>query len=138
VVAVLLVVGWTSASAEHRDGSYAGQPEGVEKGMLLREGTQIKDQHGHFEPAGDSADFVDESGRRLGGLKNLNMQRVTQVLRTSRVPEAIQWTVSGTITEFGGRNYLLITRVVRRSSADSFEGKREAAGQPKYPALSSG
>jgi hypothetical protein len=31
-------------------------------------------------------------------------------------PDSIAWSVSGTVTEYGGRNYLLITRAVYKSA----------------------
>lgn len=83
---------------------------------LLREGTRIRNQIGHFiQLTNDSAIFVDQDGRRLSVLKNLNLQRVVHMPRSTRTPEEIQWSLSGIITEFDGDNYLLITRIVRKS-----------------------
>jgi len=97
---------------------------------LFREGTQLRDRRGRFEAAGAAADFVDDDGMRFGGLKNLNLQRVSQVLRNSRSSDNLEWTVSGTVTEFGGRNYLLITRVVRRSPSTP-AGEDGAGREPR-------
>ena len=75
--------------------------------LRLREGTQFTDRAGRFRQHGESLTFVDDEGRELGGLPNLNLERVIRMLKTVEEPEAISWSVSGAVTEFGGRNYLL-------------------------------
>lgn len=126
----LLAIGWTLAigqSATRNGGSPNGSagpsanshqratPDANESKVLVREGTELRDRRGHFEFTGDLAVFVDDDGMRFGGLKNLSMERVVETLRATRRPEDFSWTVSGVVTEFAGRNYLLMNRVVRRS-----------------------
>ena len=83
----------------------------------LREGTEISSQTGYFRQDGDGATFVTDDGFELGGLPNLNLERIVRTLKTSDETSAIRWRVNGTITEFSGRNYLLITRAVYKSAA---------------------
>lgn len=80
-------------------------------GERQREGTRLTDVSGRFELAGDRITFHPASGResyRL--LENLALERVAQVLSESRAKQ--DWTVSGTLTEFRGANYLLLTKAV--------------------------
>ncbi|MBA3483947.1 MAG: hypothetical protein H0T51_19245 [Pirellulales bacterium] len=85
--------------------------------VRLREGTQLRDVTGRFRQSGDSLTFIDEDDRQISGLPNLNMERILRVLKTVEEPESIAWSVSGTVTEFAGKNYLLITRAVYKSAA---------------------
>lgn len=84
-------------------------------GDRQREGTRLTDIHGRFELSGDRVTFFPGSGResyRL--LENLALERVAQVLTESRTRQ--EWMVSGTLTEFRGANYLLLTKAVIKSS----------------------
>ena len=82
----------------------------------IREGTQLTNCLGHFRQTGDVVTFIDESGRDIGGLPNLNLERITRMLKAVDEPESIWWSVSGTVTEFSGRNYVLVTRAVYKAS----------------------
>jgi hypothetical protein len=82
----------------------------------LREGTRLKDRLGKFRQNGESITFVDEDGREMGGLPNLSLERITRMLKTVEEPEGVWWSVSGVVTEFSGRNYLLISRAVYKSA----------------------
>jgi hypothetical protein len=98
-----------SAAADQADA--AGQ-----RAVRLREGTQIEDQVGTFKITGDRATFYTDDGQhRYVGLENLNLARVVRAV--SDEPEPRQWSVSGTITEYRGSNYLLITRAVLKSNS---------------------
>ena len=80
-----------------------------------REGTRLIDVGGRFELAGDRVTFHPASSResyRL--LENLALERVGQVLSESRAKQ--EWTVSGTLTEFRGANYLLLTKAVIKTA----------------------
>lgn len=83
----------------------------------MREGTIITDSTGVFRQDGDGALFVTDDGWEFGSLANLNLERVVRVLKSSDEPVEMRWSVSGTITEFSGRNFLLISRATYRSSA---------------------
>ncbi len=82
----------------------------------LREGTRITNRLGRFQQEGDRATFVTENNIELGGLPNLNLERVVRMLKGVDEPESIWWSVSGLVTEFSGRNYLLIERAVYKSA----------------------
>jgi hypothetical protein len=87
-------------------------------GDRQREGTRLTDVSGRFEIAGDRVTFFPASGResyRL--LENLSLERVAQVLSESRSRQ--EWTVSGTLTEFRGANYLLLTKAVIRAQTEA-------------------
>jgi hypothetical protein len=85
--------------------------------LRLREGTSLTDQGGHFRPDGDGAVFIAESGYELVALPNLNLERVVRTLKGSDVSESIRWSVNGIVTEFNGRNYLLLQRAVYKSAS---------------------
>ncbi len=127
VVATLTLNGaWSVATGESTGSadsnvsirnSGGGDEEQVANRVVIREGTHIQDRRGRFELTGDSAVFIADDGSQFGGLKNLNLQRVIQTLRATSESDVLNWTVSGDVTEYLGRNFILITRVVRRSSS---------------------
>jgi hypothetical protein len=82
----------------------------------LREGTQLTDRMGYFRQNGEVVTFVDEDGRELGGLPNMSLERIIRMLKTVEEPESVKWSVSGAVTEFSGRNYLLISRAVYKAA----------------------
>jgi hypothetical protein len=84
--------------------------------LRLREGTQLTDMLGQFRLTGDRASFVpaDGSGKFLA-LENLTLDRVTQTI--SEDPNPLEWVVSGTITEYKGGNYLLISRAILKNKS---------------------
>lgn len=87
----------------------------------LREGTILTDVIGRFKVSGDRAIFtITGTGRSFGGLENLNLARVTNILRDD--PEA-DWSISGLVTEHRGLNFLLIQKAIRKTSIDKARGK---------------
>ena len=108
------------SAAEHKSTSTADDKDeaGIDLSKVrLREGTRLRDVTGRFRQSGESLTFIDEDDREIGGLPNLNMERILRMLKTVEEPESIAWSVSGTVTEFAGENYLLITRAVYKSAA---------------------
>ena len=88
-----------------------------------REGTRV-DTVGAFKMAGDRATFRPRDGAvQYQSLENLALERVTGVLANSRNKD-IEWSVTGTLTEFRGRNYLLIERAVVKARAPTGDRKR--------------
>lgn len=84
-------------------------------GERQREGTRLTDVNGRFELAGDRITFQPAGEResyRL--LENLALERVGQAISESRAKP--EWTVSGTLTEFRGANYLLISKAVIKAA----------------------
>lgn len=90
----------------------------------LREGTDLKDAVGSFRLTGDRATFILADGSaRFGGLENLTLERVVNVLAGDPTP--LEWIVSGHVTEYKGNNYLLITRAILKSKAADSEAALE-------------
>ncbi len=96
------------------------EPEGVIETpqAQFREGTVLRDTPGVFRKTGERYTFfADENGGRFVVLENLNLDRIARTLQDN--PTVGHWTVTGTITEFQGTNYLLIQRaVISNSIAD--------------------
>jgi hypothetical protein len=92
------------------------EKQSAENKQRLREGTKITNRLGRFRQSGDRATFVTENRIELGGLPNLSLERVVRMLKNVDEPESIWWSVSGLVTEFSGRNYLLIERAVYKSA----------------------
>ena len=74
----------------------------------FREGTKLTGREGTFQVTGDRATFETTDGRRFIGLENLNLERIVRTIVDSVEP--LRWTVDGTITEYRGSNYLLVSR----------------------------
>ncbi len=74
---------------------------------------EVVEIEGRLELSGDRAIFYPPEGEPLRVLENLALERVTRVLTES--PSDRLWLVSGTITEYRGSHYLLITRAIRRA-----------------------
>ena len=96
--------------------------------VRLREGTLIEDQIGTFQITGDRATFYSADGQhRYVGLENLNLARIVGAV--SDDPESREWSVSGTITEYRGSNYLLITRAVLKNKNVARSAQRAVEGE---------
>jgi len=78
----------------------------------LREGTQLHDRTGRFNMSSQRVQFMpdDKAPDSIRVLENLALERITAGLHENQ--ESSRWVVSGTITEYRGVNYLLITRAV--------------------------
>jgi len=84
----------------------------------LREGQVLTDVQGTFDTAGNRVQFRPADGSAsLRVLENLALERVTRILDETR-PDRL-WLLSGTVTEYRGENYLLITRVVLTSRSNA-------------------
>jgi len=80
----------------------------------LREGANIHDRIGRFEFTGDRVTFYPvDSGEPLRALENLSLERIARVLEETRGQR--EWSVSGTVTEYQGSNFILVTRAVVRA-----------------------
>ena len=86
----------------------------------IREGTEMENQNGYFRLTGDRVTFFTEDGRgRFVVLENLNLERISRVL--AEAPDHLQWTVTATVTEYRGGNYLFVRKAVRRDRKESRE-----------------
>ena len=79
---------------------------------IMREGTRIETQSAEVRQEADQL-AVHLSGHSIPliALETLAMQRVLLALIDD--PADKKWTVTGTVTEFQGRNYILLERVTR-------------------------
>ncbi len=108
-----------SLNAADRFRSATGPRENIQDNAKrrLREGTLLTNQAGHFRQDGDGAVFVTEEKLEIAALPNLNLERVVRTLKGSDEAESIRWSVNGVVTEFNGRNFLLISRAVYKSAS---------------------
>lgn len=76
-----------------------------------REGTPLVDVRGQFATRDERVIFVpDDGSTALTVLENLGLERVLRASEDS--PELLRWSIRGSVTEFGGANYLLLSRAV--------------------------
>jgi hypothetical protein len=88
----------------------------------LLEGTELREELGTFHLSGNRVTFVSAGQkRRFTALENLTIERVAQSLADN--PLSQQWIVSGTVTEYRGNNYLLVTRAVMKTPPRPEENK---------------
>jgi hypothetical protein len=104
----------------------AGGLDAVKGAERLREGTRLIDVMGTFQAiGGDSVSFSPTASGNKDSfrvLENLALERISTALEANRGPR--QWIVSGTITEYRGTNYLLVTRaVIQLQEGDSAAGQ---------------
>ena len=84
----------------------------------VREGTELQDVLGTFRLTGDRATFYPADGTgKFGGLENQTLERVATVIAAD--PASMEWLVTGTITEFRGNNYILLTRAILKAKPSS-------------------
>ena len=102
-----------SASTSRANDPGAGN-NSVQQPDRLREGARLTDATGSFGFAGDRIAFhPDGSSDSFRVLENLALERISRVLSEGRGPSS--WTVSGTVMEYRGANYLLVQKAVIRS-----------------------
>jgi hypothetical protein len=93
-------------------------PDAAAKVKRQREGSSLRDVAGTFHLANERYSFRQiEGGREYRTLENLALERITRTL--GQHAENRFWAVSGTIMEFQGENYLLITRAVLKSKTEA-------------------
>jgi hypothetical protein len=116
-----------SSSTQAKEEAQTQIPSADAGGDRLREGTTLELQ-GSFKPTGDRIMFYASADqRRFGTLENLNLERISRMVSDSVEP--LEWSVSGTVTEFQGANYLLISRAVLKSKPQRRAGG-PAQGEP--------
>jgi hypothetical protein len=99
----------------------AGKAKGTDR---LREGTRLIDVIGAFQSVGGDSVSFSPGGNKdsFRVLENLALERVSRTLDENRGTR--QWVVSGTITEYRGSNYLLLTKaVVQLHEGDAAAGQ---------------
>ena len=110
------------------DDNSAPSPDQPESAARLREGTKLENVAGRFAVSGDRIAFFparDESSLPL--LENLSLERVGQMLTT--VGEERTWAVSGMVTEFQGKNFLLLSRATMKNEVVELPGDETPAAE---------
>jgi hypothetical protein len=93
-------------------------PDNEKLGERLREGTRLTDVVGVFQTAGDRISFHPEGkSESYRVLENLSLERIDGYLGSARGTPT--WTVSGTVTEFRGSNYLLVAKAIVRTVGET-------------------
>ena len=122
VAAFLVVSCWaTWSSGLEEPGRLPPSPDspdaelGTHKVKLRREGTELRDEPGHFLVVGARINFLSAAGEQLIALENLNLERIGRIMNST--PDSVEWLVSGTVTEFQGGNYLCVKRATRKMKA---------------------
>jgi hypothetical protein len=113
VLLVLAAWGVQRVSGVFADGVDAPSGQSNVKLRVRREGTQLRDEPGRFIASGNRVTFIAADGTNYIGLENLNLERVGKVVAAS--PEAVEWFVTGTVTEYQGSNYLLLSHTRRKA-----------------------
>lgn len=82
----------------------------------IREGTTIQAATGWFKRSGDRIEFQPTGENvKFVVLENLALERVAAELEGE---VTLVWQIDGTITEFHGRNYLLVDRAFVKSTIE--------------------
>jgi len=112
VVAVFGIHRWLGVELAHAGAEE--QSPAAEASERLREGTRLDAALGTFKATGDRWTFFTADGaRRFCVLENLALERVERTMRENS--HAVEWSISGVITEHQGVNYLLVTRAVLKT-----------------------
>ncbi len=115
---------WAKPAAPDAAAGEKTQPSGGHKDRL-REGTELVEQPGIFRMAGDRMTFFTDLGEgRFVVLENLILERVGDVIGEYQTPP--YWSVTGTLTEYQGENFLLIRRAVLSNGEAEQEGEVRA------------
>lgn len=86
-------------------------PAGAAPAVLVREGKRIVEQDGRVVRAGDQTSFVFDSGDTpVLVLPNLKLALMEDLADFGRRP--VRFRISGVMTEYHGRNYLFMTKMV--------------------------
>jgi hypothetical protein len=115
---MLVVVGLAAIGSNLTAGDGSKKPEvpasdsSVEQPRLLREGTRIESRMVQVRQTGDSLVLETlEDKQVFEALESLALERLQQALRSDSNDK--RWLVTGQVTEFKGRNFLLLERVIR-------------------------
>ncbi len=92
----------------------AGTGTSSSKITRLRQGTILEKVKGEFRLAGDRVAFypLDLDVKEMTVLENLALERLSELVAENR---RRVWLINATVTEFRGKNYLLVSRAVLTS-----------------------
>jgi hypothetical protein len=111
---VVWAAGQGQDSLSSRRGAEAGAVETESHEKLLREGSDIVDEVGRFHDTGDRVLF--QPHNRQGAfqmLENLALERMAIAMEEAGSERL--WSVSGTVTEYRGANFLLLTKAILKA-----------------------
>lgn len=113
VTSVGLAAIGSNLTAGDGPGQDAQQAETVrEPVQLLREGARVESKMMIVRSGSESLIFETEDEKQsLEALENLALERVVQAVRADASDK--RWLVTGQVTEYRGRNYILLERVSR-------------------------
>ena len=84
--------------------------------LVMREGATLKDITGWFKVTIDRVEFqATDQELKLIVLENLALERIVDELDGSSL---VLWQVEGTVTEYHGRNYLLVHKAFVKSAVE--------------------
>jgi hypothetical protein len=106
---------WRSGEARLGSSAFNAVPDADEDTPKerVREGTELHKIEGVFKMVGDRIAFYSgEDKEPFRILENLALERIWRMLDQAR---GRTWIVSGTVTEYRGGNFLLVSRAVLKS-----------------------
>ena len=111
-------LGFVTAAMFQEQPSAEGEQSPPAKGQeRFREGSKLNKVAGYFKVSVDRVEFhPTDDGPALVVLENLALERVVNELTGDLV---LIWHIDGTITEYHGRNYLLLDRAYIRSAREN-------------------
>jgi hypothetical protein len=107
----------SAAVAEAAIAAKPPQQQSSDPAQRSREGTRLEKQIGWFKTTGDRLTFHVQGGDgKYLGLENLALERIAKIISDRHDhPEQVLWEVSGTLTEYRGVNYLLVSHAVLKN-----------------------
>ncbi len=96
------------------DGGSPASPSGTgrkEVSKVMREGSRLESKLMTIRLAGESIVLESDDHQTFEALENLSLERIMQAVRADSGDN--NWIISGQVTEFRGKNYILLDRVSR-------------------------
>jgi hypothetical protein len=117
----------TPSRSEPIKGVAGERGESTDAADRIREGTRWQNERGVFTLVGDRVTFTPNSLRNQNFmvLENLNLERIVRTIEENRTvtdADTLEWNIDGTVTEFRGGNFVIVTRsvlVARPRSTDA-------------------
>jgi hypothetical protein len=117
----------TPSRSEPTKGVAGERGEFTDAADRIREGTRWQNERGVFTLVGDRVTFTPNSLRNQNFmvLENLNLERIVRTIEENRTvtdADTLEWNIDGTVTEFRGGNFVIVTRsvlVARPRSTDA-------------------
>ncbi len=109
----LAAVGSNLAAGDGRNDDTAVQPAAIrEPAKIMREGARLESRLMLVRSSGESLLLETEDDKQaFEALENLALERILQAVRADSGDK--RWLVTGQVTEYRGRNFILLERVSR-------------------------